>query len=395
MPVVARVAKLHLGAARIALPQMVAHHLRAADHQFAQDAILLDAQQVPVAAAILLAEPAEDVSHLQGRTGPWPNRSETRFARAMPRLARRRIEQRIVVFVEVGFVQVLFVEMLAVEVYLELLAGAQPPAGSRCGPTRSAAGIPLSVFVCFVYLVVVKAPANERDDTGGRHIGDGVEDPYGAAVSGQDLAADDRRRSAACAERTCSSSRSGVSSSKISTWSTHATVGIRLPVAISDSRRLGLTCVSDIHSLAHHSLAQVVNLRPGKPGASGEASRGAPVACPPSRTAGQFRPFANPHAPHASHKARRLDRGILTIRCYPHPPAARSEGPRLDRGMVTTSLLPCARDRKCEAFPHLLSGFPVSCYVRLLNREGQRRQACRVVLGGLPPAVYALPPVAG
>jgi hypothetical protein len=47
----------------------------------------------------------------------------------MSQLARRRIEQRIILFVEVVFVQVHFVEMLAVEVYLELLAGAQ-----RAGP---------------------------------------------------------------------------------------------------------------------------------------------------------------------------------------------------------------------------------------------------------------------
>ena len=46
----------------------------------------------------------------------------------MPRLVRRRIEQRVILFVEVLFVQVLIVEMLAVEAYLELFVGVQGPA---------------------------------------------------------------------------------------------------------------------------------------------------------------------------------------------------------------------------------------------------------------------------
>lgn len=45
--------------------------------QLAQNAILLDAQQVPVAATILLAEPAEDVAHFQRGTGPWPRSGAT------------------------------------------------------------------------------------------------------------------------------------------------------------------------------------------------------------------------------------------------------------------------------------------------------------------------------
>jgi hypothetical protein len=48
MPVVARVAKLHLRAARIALPQMVAHHLRAADHQFRLPAGTLTTRRVVI-----------------------------------------------------------------------------------------------------------------------------------------------------------------------------------------------------------------------------------------------------------------------------------------------------------------------------------------------------------